>query len=144
MSESQLELLDGVEVRIGRQTYIMPPLPLKPLRTMLLPLYADAIKMLDRTEGQSPEEIMADVSSYNEKVVAVIHAALKRNYPDLTPDQIEEEIDLETSRKLLEKLREISGLKPVGGTMPGEVPEKLNGETSMPISSPAPDGPGIT
>ncbi len=47
-------------------------------------------------------------------LVELVTAALSRNYPDMTPDQVENLLDLSNASKVLSAILTGSGLKPTG------------------------------
>lgn len=74
-----LELLPGDTVRIGDIEYVMPALNLKGVRR--------AMELIPKLESQSLDSIDA--------CLEVVHLALRRNYPDLTIEKIEEDANLD-------------------------------------------------
>jgi len=50
----------------------------------------------------------------------VIHAALKRNYPDITLIELKKHFDIPTLKQLLADLQKASGLVDISGETPGE------------------------
>lgn len=74
---------DGVEMRLGNKAYIVPPLSLKKVRAL-----QPRIEKLDISAmgALSPEAL--------ETVVEMAHAALARNYPEITLAEVEELLDL--------------------------------------------------
>lgn len=79
-----LELLPGEAVRIGGVEYVMPAPNLKALRR--------AIELIPKLQSESLESVDA--------CLEIVHMILRRNYPDLTLDQLEEAIDLDTLTRL--------------------------------------------
>lgn len=71
-------MLDGVQVKIGEREYVIPPLNVKSFKR------AQALEPALSSEG--PEAIDA--------AIEIIHLAVTRNYPDVTREQLEEDIDL--------------------------------------------------
>jgi hypothetical protein len=90
---------------------------LKALRR-LAPKLADLEKM---DSMPTPEQL--------ETVLDAVHSALVRRYPELTKDDVEEALDLENLRPILEAVMGAAGLKRGG---PGEAvgPVTLTGPTS--------------
>ncbi len=78
------ELLPGDTVRIGGAEYVMPPLNLRGIKR--------AIDLIPKLESDAAESVDA--------CIEVVLLALRRNYPALTIEQLEEEIDLETLARL--------------------------------------------
>ena len=61
----------------------------------------------------------------------IVAAALQRNYPEMTPDKVENLLDLGNASAVLNAVLTGSGLKPGGAAM---------GEASAPGTSPGADG----
>jgi hypothetical protein len=89
------ELLDGVTLRIGRRDYVVPPLNLRGVKRV------QALAPALNSEG--PESIDAGIE--------VIQMAVSRNYPDITREQLEEDIDLGNLEGLVKAVVQIAGFK---------------------------------
>jgi len=102
-------MIPGVAVAMGGQDWMVPPLTLGQLRR-LMP------KVRQLTEiGASMGEAQIAV------LVDIVTAALQRNYPEMTPDKVENLLDLGNASAVLNAVLTGSGLKP-GGTAMGEAP----------------------
>jgi len=102
-------MIPGVAVAMGGQDWTVPPLTLGQLRR-LMP------KVRQLTEiGVSMGEAQIAV------LVDIVTAALQRNYPDMTPDKVENLLDLGNASAVLNAVLTGSGLKP-GGAALGEAP----------------------
>lgn len=87
----------GVPVELGGVEYIIPPLSLGALE-----------QLQDRVAS-----FTGDIRS-KEQVATVMdaaHAAMKRNYPEITREQIGEMIDVGNMAEVFEAVMDISGLK---------------------------------
>jgi hypothetical protein len=94
---------------MGGQDWMVPPLTLGQLRR-LMP------KVRQLTEiGASMGEAQIAV------LVDIVTAALQRNYPEMTPDKVENLLDLGNASAVLNAVLTGSGLKPGGAAM-GEAP----------------------
>jgi hypothetical protein len=94
---------------MGGQDWIVPPLTLGQLRR-LMP------KVRQLTEiGASMGETQITV------LVDIVAAALQRNYPDMTPEKVENLLDLGNASVVLNAVLTGSGLKSSGAEM-GEAP----------------------
>ena len=114
-------MIPGVPVAMGGQDWIIPPLTLGQLRR-LMP------KVRQLTEiGASMGEAQINV------LIDIVTAALQRNYPETTPDKVENLLDLGNASAVLNAVLTGSGLKPGGATM---------GEASAPGTSPGAGSPG--
>ncbi len=144
-------MIPGVTVAMGGQDWLVPPLTLGQLRR-LMP------KVRELTEiGASMGEAQIAV------LVEIIAVALQRNYPTLTPDKVENLLDLGNAAAVLNAVLTGSGLKPGGnpmgevaapgaspgagsairGSLPNLRPEpERTGDKSM-VSSPPPVGTAI-
>jgi hypothetical protein len=102
-------MVPGVAVAMSGQDWIVPPLTLGQLR-QLMP------KVRQLTEiGASMGEAQIAV------LVDIVTAALQRNYPEMTPDKVENLLDLGNASAVLNAVLTGSGLKP-SGTVMGEAP----------------------
>lgn len=93
MSDAQLEF-DGVDVKLGRTTYVVPPLALGAVKR-----YAAQIQKF----GSLSLEQQMDLT------VAIAHAALKRNYPEITTERVEDLVDLRNMGQVFEAVVQSSG-----------------------------------
>lgn len=101
-------MYEGVKITIGGADYIVPPLNLKRFRALKPKLAALEAVSADLTVEQM------DV------MVECVHAALSRNYPEITPDQIEEMIDLGNMTRIFRAVMSVSGLEQrLGEASPG-------------------------
>lgn len=113
----------GAWVVIGGAEYQVPPLNFASLRRFLPVL---------RTLGQLP------LDEQFSKTVELVHAALKRAYPDLTQEHLEEELDLGNFRAVMAGVMAASGLartEPGGEGSPAEGAPPLTGTASTSPSS---------
>ena len=102
-------MVPGVSVTMGGHDWVVPPLTLGQLRR-LMP------KVRQLTEiGASMGEAQISV------LVDIVAAALQRNYPEITTDQVENLLDLGNANAVLNAVLTGSGLKP-DGTPVGEAP----------------------
>src|ERR1700756_5549490 len=114
-------MIPGVAVAMGGQDWIVPPLTLGQLRR-LMP------KVRQLTEiGASMGEAQINV------LIDIVTAALQRNYPETTPDKVENLLDLGNASAVLNAVLTGSGLKPGGPDM---------GEASALGTSPGAGSPG--
>src|SRR2546421_1426829 len=98
-------MIPGVAVAMGGQDWIVPPLTLGQLRR-LMP------KVRQLTEvGASMGEAQINV------LIDIITAALQRNYPETTPEKVENLLDLGNASAVLNAVLTGSGLKPGGAAM---------------------------
>lgn len=88
-------MIKGTIVNLGGTDYEVPPLNLAALER-----FQD--KLSRYTGGIDPESVKF--------VVEVAHAAIKRNYPEMTVDELKELIDLGNIREIFGAVMNISGL----------------------------------
>src|SRR5262244_3516131 len=92
-------MIPGVAVTMGGQDWLVPPRTLRQLRR-LMP------KLRQLTEiGVSMGEAQIGV------LVEIVAAALQRNYPEATPDMVENLLDLGNASAVLNAVLTGSGLK---------------------------------
>ena len=86
---------------MGGKQYVIPSLSVKQARALW-----EKIRNLNRgiTEENYPEK--------SKDGAEVIHAALSRNYPDLTVDQVEDLVDMRNIAKILLIIAGQSGIGP--------------------------------
>ncbi|MBU6430312.1 MAG: hypothetical protein KGR26_14955 [Cyanobacteria bacterium REEB65] len=121
----------GIPITVGGRDFIVPPLCLRDVKRFL-PQMTDLF-------SKTPLEQMTMTSD-------VILAALQRNYPELTMDELDVLLDPMSIQATMEAIMEASGLKKKAAA-PEPVPAEAEtapsiGTDSMPPSSSRPDGPG--
>lgn len=100
---------DGLVVRMGGRDYVVPPLTLAQLRK-----YEEDLRKVRDITPFSP---LAEV----EPAIRVIHAAMTRNYPDLTQEALEDILDLGNVMPAFLAVCAMSGLERTGeGVAEGE------------------------
>ncbi len=97
---------EGTPVRLGDVRYIVPALSLRLVRR-----YRGVLASLGELSAREPTD--AEIT----QMVEVVHAALARNYPELTADQVEDTVDLNSLPRLMRAIAGQSGLEVV---QPGE------------------------
>jgi len=91
-------MIDGLTINLGGTDYIVPPLNLNGLEKYL--------KLMDRI-NETKDDPLAQINITAEAALI----ALRRNYPDLTIEDIKEMLDTESSIRLFGVVAEVSGLK---------------------------------
>jgi hypothetical protein len=96
-------VIDGVTVKMGDKEYVVPPLNLKAVRR-LNPL-------VEQMKDQS-------LTSYQflPMVAEIALAAISRNYPDMTMEQLEDILDMGNARAVMSAVLGQSGFVPAGET----------------------------
>lgn len=88
-------MIKGTELNLGGTDYIVPPLNLASLED-----FQERIKTYSGGIDSKSVELVVDVA----------HAAIKRNYPEVTKEQLKEWIDLGNIQEVFEAVMNISGL----------------------------------
>ena len=102
-------MIPGVAVAMGGHDWVVPPLTLGQLRRLM-----PQVRQLTEI-GASMGEAQIAV------LVDIVTAALQRNYPEMTPGEVENLLDLGNASAVLNAVLIGSGLKP-GVTPTGETP----------------------
>lgn len=100
----------GFDLRIKEKTYVVPALSLGQLRGNVLTLLREHDKIV--SEGD-----MFDIMLARGKVIT---EALRRNYPEITENEVFEGLDLHNTSDMWAKVLGASGFAP--GDAPGEAP----------------------
>ena len=107
---------DGQRVLIAGEEYVVPALSYGQLKQLKPEFKVIAAK----NEGLD--------SNQHEAVLTIIHAALSRNYPDLSLDDVGEMVDLRNGPKLLTIVMGVSGLEAKEASDSGPTQEGNVGE----------------
>jgi hypothetical protein len=94
------EKFNGVAIRMGGKDWIVPALSIGQVRRLM----PEISKV---TTSDSGAVLPDDVA---QSALNIIHAALSRNYPDVTKEMLEDLIDLGNFRKIIEAIMGVSGL----------------------------------
>jgi hypothetical protein len=98
----------GKWVPFGSERYLVPPLSLLAVQQL-----ADDVESLSTmTNRPTPEQMGV--------VIGIVHAAMKRNYPSMTPDDLGEMIDLGNWQEVMAAVLMISGYDKKGDRPSGE------------------------
>jgi hypothetical protein len=117
------DLIDGVAVKFGRRELIAPPLTFQALKR-LKPQQVILKSMRDAGGEEFTEEQF-------DALVTIVHTALKRNYPNMPREEIENDLDLANCKAIMNAIMNASGLVQPGEAMRMSRP---TGTTSTPIS----------
>jgi ankyrin repeat protein len=96
-------LIDGVSIKVGVKEYIVPALNFKQIRTLM-----PKIQQLTNIGATMNDEQM-------DNVFTVIHAAISRNYPEINKEFLEENIDMNNVRPIINAIMGQSGLVKASG-----------------------------
>ncbi len=94
-------MIAGRTVKLGGVDYVVPPLTLGQLRRL-----EPDIALL----GQGT------IATQAPAIIRIVHAALSRNYPELTEDAVSELIDLGSMSETIDAVMGVSGLKKEAAT----------------------------
>jgi hypothetical protein len=92
---------EGEVVNLGGDEYVVPALSLRQVQK-----YAPFLNKLESEITGMPEAAQMD------EIVNVMLAALSRNYPEMTKEQLLDLVDLGNMRSVLKAVMRISGLVP--------------------------------
>ena len=96
----------GAPVELGGETFIIAPLSLGALETL----------------GPAMVEFAAGVNQ-TKTSIDIVHAALTRNYPEMTRAQVADLVDVQTMNAVVDAVMGVSGVKKKEeGEAPGNVP----------------------
>jgi len=87
--------IDGVTMKLGGEDYVIPPLNFRQLKNLY--------PVIEGMQGET------DPLKRFEAVVKITHAALSRNYPEITLETVEDLIDLNNLKSLIDAIMGISG-----------------------------------
>ena len=128
-------LIPGIEKDFGGgRVYVIPPLSL------------GALELLQDRMAELPSLTSTDPAAIK-TIIDATHMALKRNYPELTREEVGELVDVGNTGEVYECLMDVAGIKRKAqeaerGNAQAKSP--LLGPGSSPSSVPTPDGLGIT
>jgi hypothetical protein len=123
----------GIAIFLGSREYVVPALSVRH--------YRDHFDLLIEPVGKVTP---ANFSEKIDKFLPIIGMALRRNYPDLTDEELLDALDLVTFFEALRAVQKASGMTEA---KPGEavpVAEESTGANSTAPSSPLPGGPSST
>ena len=90
-------LFEGILVRIGERELTMPPLSFAALKTA-----APALQSLSAPGGAR------DAIAAQDAFVDIVHSALRRNYPALPRDEVEQSLDWRIATRVVQLLMQLS------------------------------------
>jgi hypothetical protein len=118
-----MEMIPGIDFDFGGgQVRTIPPLSLAALRRM-----QGALGKLSAVGALEPEAI--------DTVIKATHAALRRNYPDISEDDVAELIDVANMHEVIACVLDVAGVKRKAGEEAKNPPAQ-----PMQAATPAPTG----
>jgi len=101
-------MIEGTTIAIGDKEYVVPALSFGQIKRLI-----PKIQVLQSVTSSLTSEQM-------EAVVEVVQTALKRNYPEITADDVEDMLDLSNAPRIIKAILGGSGF--VQGENMGEAP----------------------
>lgn len=98
--KQEQDLLEGVEMKIGRKTFTIPP-----LNFLLLKKHQDDIENFINTKGSNLKSEKLDI------LTKIILGAINRNYPDVTLHYLEENLHMGLGLDIFHSILMGSGVK---------------------------------
>lgn len=86
----------GIKITLGDEVLVVPPLNFRSLQEL-------QARLVEFKAGVDPESVNV--------VVDAAHHALKRNYPDMTRENVIDLLDLENMLQVMEAVMDVSGMK---------------------------------
>lgn len=129
---AQIVKVPGIEMPFAGQKYVIPPLSLGALEQL-----QDRLSAWDGTI--KPETVST--------VIDATHAALRRNYPEITRVEVADMVDMANMAEVMQAVMDVSGLRRKEIEAQGEAQAPVvtsTGASSMPGSAAVPDGPAST
>lgn len=90
----------GIEFELGGRVLVIPPLSLGQVQ-----IYRDKIQ--DRLSNLTQDNLLAASALF----LDVIHAAISRNYPEITDEEVSDWVDLGNMMTVFEAVMDVSGLR---------------------------------
>lgn len=103
MSEKNRKLIPGVIVEMGGTEYTIPPLNFSAIKK----LSSKLATLKDMGEGLPDDEQI-------DTMIEIIHLAVKRNYPDVTVDEVADMLDMSNAMQAVGAIMSGSGFKAAG------------------------------
>lgn len=133
------ELIPGIEVNFGGgRIYVVPPLTLGALQRL-----QGKLSQLNEGTALQPATV--------ETVIAATHSAMRRNYPDITVEEVADLVDVGNMHEVISSVLDVAGIKRKAiaeeknrAAQSVTLQSPLTGQASSQVSAPTPAGPGTT
>lgn len=103
-------MIPGKTLQLAGRDWVVPPInfaALKKHRALIAEMRAGSVELTD-----AQQDAMLDL----------IYLALRRNYPDITPEEVDDMIDLANMQPVFEAIMSVSGFEAaMGESRPGRV-----------------------
>jgi hypothetical protein len=100
------ELIAGEEIKLGGETFVLPPYNLK----FIVNERPGLMAKMEKAKGEA--KLMVSVE--------MIHKALVRNYPDITVDRLMDLMDSPSIVQVMQAISRVNEFKQPGEMTPGE------------------------
>ena len=104
MSDVMAVPFEGKPVEIGGRNFVVPPLTIGQLK-----------RLRPKIEAMASAKPDASAMDQVDDIIDIIHAAIGRNYPDLTVDELADMIPLPDVQRIVEEVMSASGLEKTSG-----------------------------
>jgi hypothetical protein len=118
-------------------------------RLLVPPLSLGALELLHERLTELSQQTMTDPRSAS-TIIEAAHIALKRNYPDMTREEVGDLVDLGNVGEVYECIMDVTGIRRKSVATAGSDEGNASamgaqaGAASSPSSAPTPAGPGPT
>jgi hypothetical protein len=102
--KSAMELIQGRPMQLGRRVLICPALNLKGMR-----VYKEELNFIERGVPEEKRGDREEQYKFLSTLATVALAALQRNYPDITLEEVEDGIDFNNVREITQAVMGASG-----------------------------------
>jgi hypothetical protein len=119
MTENGKPKFEGEAVWLGGQEYVLPSLSVGQAKK-LWP------EILELNKGVTVDAL----PQKRDEIVKIIHAAISRNYPEMTIETMEDFVDLGNMRRLMMIVSGQSGMKPRPGEEADAVTKSIGSEST--------------
>ncbi len=114
-------MIPGIKISMGGDEWIVPPLTLGMMRRLL----PQIMRLKDFGDGPEAASEGGDEIAV---IVELVTVAMRRNYPDMTPQKVEELVDLGNARQVVQAILTGSGLTPLGEERPAAMPSGISAD----------------
>ena len=94
-------LVLGVEMQLGEHLYTVPPMLLKDLSATVREGLLQKLSGIQKRVAEGEEDAALFDDGFN-ALVTLTHRSLKRNYPEITTEQIEDLLDVGNAEQVME------------------------------------------
>ena len=88
-------MIDGIKIDINGRIFVAPPANLGAIRRFL----------------EAQENLAQGSAEYMGAMIAFVHRTLRRNYPELTQDEVEDILDGRNVKQVVDAIQKAAGLE---------------------------------